>query len=121
MDEELGMVVYEENQHDLTFFKPYSEITAQKIDLKVKTYLELAFKTAKKMIEQNKETLTKVAKILIDREYIAGEDFAQMIDNPEKITKYQETGEFEEPEILNEPEKLKPTKTNKTKKNTSNL
>lgn len=89
MDDELWMVVYEENQNDMTFFKPYSENTAQQIDKKIKEYLEQSYKISKEIILNNKETLTKIAKILIEKEYISGEEFAEMIEHPEDIEKYQ--------------------------------
>ena len=78
------MVVYEENV-DFNFTKPYSEATAQKIDVKVKEYLEVAFAISKKMIMKHKGTLEKIAKILIDKEYISGDEFAEMVDHPEVI------------------------------------
>ncbi|MDR2190968.1 MAG: AAA family ATPase [Candidatus Peribacteria bacterium] len=84
MDEELGMVVYEENP-DFNFTKPYSEMTAQTIDAKVKVYLENAYKISKQMIMQHKSLLENIAKMLIEKEYISGDEFAEMIDNPEKI------------------------------------
>jgi ATP-dependent Zn protease len=87
MDDELGMVVYEENQNDITFFKPYSETTAQQIDRKIKEYLEQSYKIAKDIILDNKETLTEIAKILIEREYLSGEEFTEIIEHQEKIKK----------------------------------
>jgi cell division protease FtsH len=78
------MVVYEENP-DFNFTKPYSETTAQKIDAKVKDYLEDAYKVSKQTITKYKSTLEKIAKTLIEREYISGDEFAEMIDNPETI------------------------------------
>lgn len=83
MDDELGMVVYEENP-DFNFTKPYSEETAQKIDAKVKVYLENAYAISKKTIMKYQKTLEKIAAILIEKEYISGEEFAEMIDNPEQ-------------------------------------
>lgn len=65
--------------------KPYSETTAQKIDVKVKEYLETAYAISKKTIMKYKSTLDEIAKILIDKEFIAGDEFADMIDNPEKL------------------------------------
>ena len=41
MDPEIGLVVYpDENSSDFSFYKPYSDETAEKIDEKVKKYLE---------------------------------------------------------------------------------
>ena len=71
MDEELGMVVYEENHNDITFFKPYSENTAQQIDKKIKQYLEQSYKIAKKTILKHQEILTNIATILIEKEFIS--------------------------------------------------
>jgi hypothetical protein len=34
---------------------------------------------------KHKTLLEKIAKILIEREYISGDEFTEMIDNPEKI------------------------------------
>jgi cell division protease FtsH len=85
MDEELGMVVYDENP-DFNFTKPYSEITAQKIDAKVKEYLDASFALSKNTILEHKGVLEKIANILIEKEYISGDEFAEMIDHPEKIS-----------------------------------
>lgn len=84
MDDELGMVVYEENP-DFNFTKPYSEETAQKIDAKVKVYLENAYAISKKTIMKYQKTLERIVAILIEKEYISGEEFAEMIDNPEQF------------------------------------
>ena len=95
MDSELGLAVYpNEQQSDFSFFKPYSESTAVKIDDKVKTYLDEAYKTAKKIIMDHKETLEKIAEILIQKEYIYGEDFSMMVDHPEKIEEFKETDDL---------------------------
>jgi len=78
------MVVYEENT-DYTLFKPYSETTAQKIDQKIKEYLEEAYKIAKATIEKNKTIMDQLVTILMDKEYIGGEEFADMVDHPKTI------------------------------------
>jgi cell division protease FtsH len=75
------MVVYEENP-DFNFTKPYSEKTAERIDTKVKKYLDEAFSISKKTITKHKSTLENIAKILIEKEYISGDEFAEMVDNP---------------------------------------
>jgi cell division protease FtsH len=89
------MVVYEENP-DYTFVHPYSEATAQKIDAKVKIYLEYAYKISKQMITKYKTLLEKVATILIEKEYISGDEFAEMIDHPETIPSLEEKKEKKE-------------------------
>ena len=95
MDPEIGLVVYPDNQSsDFSFFKPYSEKTAQKIDEKVKIYLEDAYKVAKNTILKHTETMEKIAELLIKKEYISGEDFSMMVDNPDKIDEFKDADEI---------------------------
>ena len=94
MDPEIGLVVYpDENSSDFSFFKPYSEETAQKIDEKVKMYLEDAYEVAKNTILAHKETMEKIAELLIKKEYISGEDFSMMVENPDKIEEFKNADE----------------------------
>ncbi|MBR4634071.1 hypothetical protein IKO50_03850 [bacterium] len=95
MDPEIGLVVYpDENNSDFSFFKPYSEETAQKIDEKVKMYLEDAYKVAKNTILEHKDTMEKIAELLIKKEYISGEDFSVMVENPDKIEEFKNADEI---------------------------
>ena len=133
MDPEIGLVVYpDENSSDFSFYKPYSDETAEKIDEKVKKYLEDAYEVAKNTILEHKETMEKIAELLIKKEYISGEDFSMMVENPDKIDEFRdadeivskaeekEEGKSEVEEIINTvKEKLKNTwkvKESKTKK-----
>lgn len=104
------MVVYEENP-DYTFVKPYSESTAQTIDAKVKTYLEEAYKISKQYIVKHKATLEKIAKILIEKEYISGDEFTEMVDNPEKIEEFVKEEKKESHKEEKAPTKKKNTAT----------
>lgn len=95
MDPEIGLVVYpDENSSDFSFFKPYSEETAEKIDEKVKMYLEDAYDIAKNTILEHKETMERIAELLIKKEYISGEDFSMMVENPDKIDEFKDTDEI---------------------------
>ena len=95
MDPEIGLVVYPDDQSsDFSFFKPYSEETAQKIDEKVKKYLEDAYKVAKNTILEHKDTMEKIAELLIKKEYISGEDFSMMVENPDKIEEFKNADEI---------------------------
>ena len=116
MDPEVGLVVYPDDpSSDFSFYKPYSEETAQMIDEKVKMYLEDAYKVAKNTILEHKETIEKIAELLIKKEYISGEDFSMMVENPDKIdefrdadeivTKAEETNKSEVKRIINKVEK----------------
>jgi hypothetical protein len=130
MDPEVGLVVYPDDpSSDFSFYKPYSEETAQMIDEKVKMYLEDAYKVAKNTILEHKETMEKIAELLIKKEYISGEDFSMMVENPDKIdefrdadeivTKAEENNKSEVKQIINKVEKtLRNVKVKKDEKNT---
>ncbi len=95
MDPEIGLVVYpDEQSSDFSFYKPYSDETAEKIDEKVKKYLEDAYDVAKSTILKHKKTIEKIAELLIKREYISGEDFSMMVENPDKIDEFRDTDEI---------------------------
>ena len=94
MDPELWLVVYpDETQSEFSFFKPYSETTALKIDEKVRLYLEQAYAISKQTILDHKDTIQKIAEILIKKEYISWEDFSMMVEYPEKIDEFKESDE----------------------------
>jgi cell division protease FtsH len=61
-------------QTDFTFSKPYSDKTAELIDQEVKLMVELQYERAKKLLSDNKEGLTKLATILLEKEVIFSED-----------------------------------------------
>lgn len=95
MDPEIGLVVYpDEQSSDFSFYKPYSDETAEKIDERVKKYLEDAYDVAKSTILKHKKTIEKIAELLIKREYISGEDFSMMVENPDKIDEFRDADEI---------------------------
>jgi ATP-dependent Zn protease len=95
MDPEIGLVVYPDDQNsDFSFYKPYSDETAEKIDEKVKIYLEEAYDVAKSTILKHKKTMEKIAELLIKKEYISGEDFSMMVENPDKIEEFKNADEI---------------------------
>ena len=95
MDPEIGLVVYPDDQSsDFSFYKPYSDETAEKIDEKIKIYLEKAYDVAKSTILKHKKTMEKIAELLIKREYISGEDFSMMVENPDKIEEFKNADEI---------------------------
>ena len=120
MDPEIGLVVYpDEQSSDFSFFKPYSEETAQKIDDKVKEYLDEAYNTAKVLILKHKDTIEKIAEVLIKKEYISWEEFSLMVEYPEKIDEFKENDDIltntENKEVNKEDDK-KPIKEEPIKK-----
>ena len=94
MDEDLGLAVYKEDQ-DYTLFKPYSEEKAEQIDKKMKEYLDHAYQNAKDTIKEYQNVISKIAWILLKKEYLSGDEFSDMVDHPEHIEKYEEALENE--------------------------
>ena len=94
MDEDLGLAVYKEDQ-DYTLFTPYSEEKAEQIDKKMKEDLDHAYQNAKDTIKEYQNVLSKIACILLKKEYLSGDEFSDMVDHPEHIEKYEEALENE--------------------------
>lgn len=81
MSSKLGLVQYgdfEENEYlgyAYSTSKEYSEKTAEEIDTEVRTIIEKAYANAKKILEDNREKLGKVANVLLDKEVLSKEEF----------------------------------------------
>ena len=61
-------------QSEYSFNRPYSEKTAEEIDKQVHDLVEKAYHRAKEILENQKDNLTKLATLLIEREVIFAED-----------------------------------------------
>lgn len=59
--------------------KNYSESTAAKIDREISHFIEDAFKTAERIINEKKEILEKIAKTLLEKETIEQREFNELI------------------------------------------
>ena len=62
----------------------YSEKMAEQIDKEVGKLLDNARKTAESLLQKNKATLEKIAKVLIEKETIEREEFERIIGNKQK-------------------------------------
>lgn len=110
MNSDLWLAVYND-QSDYNFCKPYSEATALKIDETIKDFLNQCYEEAKKQILAHKDEIEKIAEILLQKEYLSGKDFADMIDHPELIEKFAKQTE----ESLKKKEESETKKTEKIK------
>jgi cell division protease FtsH len=78
MSEKLGMVQYGDAQEyvflgrDMMRSKEYSETTAQEIDAEVKRIIDAAYRSAKELIDANRDKLGLVAKALLEYETLEG-------------------------------------------------
>ena len=76
MSEKVGTISYYDStgQSDMAFTKPYSERTAQQIDDEVKAIIAEAYVMAERTILENREGLTELANLLLEREVVFTED-----------------------------------------------
>jgi cell division protease FtsH len=87
MSEKLGPIVFGEQSETVFLGKEiheqrnYSENTASEIDKEVEAFLNRAFATATRLIEENKEKLEKITKRLLEVEVIEREEFELLMQN----------------------------------------
>ncbi len=96
LNEKIGNISFYDRQQEYQFQKPYSEITAQKIDNEVYEIIEGQYKRAKQLLADNKDKLEKLAKKLLEKEVIFKEDLEEIfgkrpwkteeVEQPEKKT-----------------------------------
>jgi len=71
---------------DFTKEKAYSEKTAQMIDEEVKKIVEDCRDRAKDLLKKNKAKLTRLAKALIEKEILVGEEVEEILKHEEKVS-----------------------------------
>lgn len=92
LNDKLGNITYYDStgQSDYNFSKPYSEDTAKVIDFEISKLIEEQYQRAIHLLETNKEKLTQLANILIEKEVIFKDDLEAIFgkrpfDNEEEI------------------------------------
>ncbi len=73
-----NLTYYDSGQSEYGFTKPYSEQTAELIDKEISDIIEKQYQRAIKLLEENKDKLTELAEVLLEKEVI-------FKDNLEKI------------------------------------
>ena len=85
MSEVLGPLSYGERDNeiflgkDLVHHKNFSEETSRQIDAEVRKIVEAAYRRARSILENEREVLESVAKALLERETITGDDIDRLI------------------------------------------
>lgn len=76
MSTEIGNLSYYDSSESsgYSFGKPYSEKTSEMIDKEAKRFIDEAYVTAKKVLNENRDGFVKLAELLLDREVIFSED-----------------------------------------------
>jgi len=80
-NEKIGNVSYYDStgQRDMGIQKPYSEETAKLIDEEVRRLVNDAYRQTKELLQKNKESLKKVADLLLKKEVIFREDIESIL------------------------------------------
>jgi cell division protease FtsH len=87
MSEKLGPLTFERERRPLFLeqimppsTKDYSEATAQEIDREVSTLIEKAYHRAREILETRRDTLEKVAQVLLQKEVLEGDELRQLLN-----------------------------------------
>jgi len=85
MSEKIGRVAYGGDEREVFLGrdfgreKNYSEKTAEAIDVEVKRFIEAAYKQAKTLLTANKKKLDLLAKTLLEKEVIEGDELDALL------------------------------------------
>jgi cell division protease FtsH len=75
LNDKIGnLTYYDSSGNDAGFNKPYSEETAKTIDEEISKIIENQYQRAIQILEQNKDKLTKLAELLLEKEVIFKDD-----------------------------------------------
>lgn len=108
---------YDSKQSDYAFQKPYSDATAEKIDIEVRSIIDTAYQRTKKLLIQHRQYLDLIAKELLEKEILFQADLERLIGKRpfEKLTTYQQftngSGKYEKKQHENEQPGVDPTPT----------
>ncbi len=80
LSEKLGNITYYDSsgQNDYNFSKPYSEETAQLIDVEISKLIEAQYVRAQGILKKHKKELTVLAELLLEKEVIFSDDLVKI-------------------------------------------
>ncbi|TYP96455.1 cell division protease FtsH [Tenacibaculum adriaticum] len=78
LNEKVGNITYYDSSGNDSFVKPYSEDTAKKIDEEISKIIEIQYKRAIQVLEDNKDKLTTLAEKLLEKEVIFKDDLIEI-------------------------------------------
>ncbi len=103
MSERLGTLTYGKRQgmvflgRDIVDEPNYSNETAQRIDEEVHRIVEAAHERARSILTQHKDRLERLAKTLLEKEVIAGDEAKRIVMSQQPPEATQDSGEASEP------------------------
>jgi cell division protease FtsH len=77
----IGNICFYDSQgrNEYSFSKPYSEQTAELIDKEAKNLIDIQYKRAIKILEENKAGLIEISELLLEKEVIFSEDLERIL------------------------------------------
>jgi cell division protease FtsH len=79
MNDKVGNVSFYDPQQETTFTKPYSEETSKLIDEEVRKLIDISYARTKKLLEEKREQVIKLAEALLDKEVLFQSDVEVLI------------------------------------------
>ncbi len=79
MNDKVGNISFYDPQQETSFTKPYSEETSKMIDEEVRTLIDDAYEKTKKLLEEKRSDVEKLANALLDREVLFQSDVEALI------------------------------------------
>jgi AFG3 family protein len=105
LNEKVGNITYYDSSGNDSFVKPYSDDTAKLIDTEISKMIENQYKRAIELLAKNKEKLTILAELLLEKEVIFKDDLEKVFGKrpfDEVAVKVDEVIE----EVIEEEEKI---------------
>lgn len=112
LNDKIGNLTYydSQGQSGYNFTKPYSERTAELIDIEISKIIETQYQRAIALLEKHKDKLTQLAEILLEREVIFKEDLEKIFGKqPYHNRNVLEQEEEKTIEVKHEEEESKPS------------
>jgi cell division protease FtsH len=85
MSERLGPVTFGKREEhiflgrEITRYAEYSEATAIEIDREIKRIVEVCYSRAKQIIQENMDKLHKLARALLEKEVLEGQEIDEVL------------------------------------------
>lgn len=107
LSEKIGNLTYYDSsgQSDYGFSKPYSEETAELIDKEISDIIEKQYQRAIELLENNKDKLTELAELLLEKEVIFKDDLQRIFGKRPFIKEEAVVSEVKETKVTEAIEK----------------
>ncbi|MFY8021031.1 MAG: ATP-dependent zinc metalloprotease FtsH [Bacteroidia bacterium] len=99
MNDKIGNVSFYDANQEYGFTKPYSDKTAEMIDIEVRKLIDECFTNTKNLLIEKKDKLEELAKILLEKEILFQHDLQEILGS-RPFDKVQEDSQVMEAELV---------------------